>query len=375
MTRSPVGVFRHQLFVPSETFIRTQSAALVRNEPVFVARRPLAHRPERVRAITMADSTGRLGDLAYGVSARSGVLTRLFRSEGLTLVHAHFGPDGLYAADAADRAGIPLVVTLHGRDVTVSPGALLRTGRPVATRYALQRASLGQRASRLLCVSDQIRDAALRAGLPAARLVTHYIGVNTTLFTEGAWPRPQRIIHVARLVEKKGTRYLLAAFAAIAGRHPEATLEIIGDGPLRASLIEQATSLGIGDRVAFVGVVSEQEVRERVGGSRIFALPSVTAADGDREGLPIALIEAMSLGAAIVATRHSGIPEAINSDSLGILVAERDTGGLADALDHLLENEATAEALGRAGAAHVREHFDLDRQTRELEDLYDQARS
>ncbi|WP_158507158.1 glycosyltransferase [Subtercola sp. Z020] len=368
------GIFRHNLFVPSETFIRAQAGALSRYSPTFIARRAITDRPEGVDAVALSSRVGTVGDALYGMTGTSRALNRLVAEQNLDIVHAHFGPDGLYAVGAVKSAKVPLVVTLHGRDVTVSKQALIATRRPMAVNYALRRLSLGTHAELLICVSDQIRQSALALGLPENKLLTHYIGVDTELFAVAPWPRPPQIIHVARLVEKKGTADLISAFAAVAGKHSDATLRIIGDGPLMESLVAQVATLGLTDRVVFLGRQSEEAVRREIGASRIFALPSVTAANGDREGLPIALVEAMSLGTAVVSTRHSGIPEAVSTDTVGILVAEHDVDGLAASLDHLLGDEVAARALGLAAAAHVASNFDLVKQTQKLESLYDSAR-
>jgi colanic acid/amylovoran biosynthesis glycosyltransferase len=365
-----VGIFRHRLFLPTETFIRSQADALQTFSPVFISRRAISNKPAGIRAVTLSDIHSPVSDFVYGIKGSSTSLRDIFRRERLALVHAHFGPDGMYAAKAARAASIPLIVTLHGRDVTVSKKALMATLKPVAFNYALNRARLGASSDRIICVSEQIRTMALNLGLPESKLVTHHIGVDTKLYNKRPWPREKTIVHVARLVEKKGTTYLLAAYARIASQHRDSQLYIIGDGPLRAKLESEAESLGIAAQVTFCGTQPEDEVRARVGHARIFALPSVEASNGDREGLPIALIEAMSLGTSIIATRHSGIPEAVVSDSVGMLVAEKDTLALAGSLDYLLSNESAAQQLGEAAARHVRLHLNLRTQTQILETIY-----
>jgi len=369
-----VAVLRHNLFVASETFIRAQAGALTRYAPFFVARRPLHDTPPGVEAYSSSDGASAIADLRYAVTARSGNLERVLRDHGAEIMHAHFGPDGLYASAAARRLALPLVVTLHGRDVTVRPSELLRSRKPVAIRYALERHKLGDRAARLICVSDEIRNAALRAGLPEDKLLTHYIGVDTVKYAVRPGEREPLIVHVARFVEKKGTTDLISAFSKISERHPHHRLALIGDGPLAPALRSQVRELGIESRVDFVGRIEPEEVRAMVGRAEVFVLPSVTASNGDREGLPIALIEAMSLGTTVLATRHSGIPEAIDSDDVGTLVEEHDVSAITGALDEMLSDPRATRELGLAGARRVRTHFDLAKQTRLLEGIYDDVR-
>lgn len=369
-----VAIARHNLFEPSETFIRAQAGALARYTPFFVARRHLHDRPGGASAWSTLEEGSRIDDVLYSITGRSRAMRALLRDQMADVVHGHFGPDGLYASHSARALGLPLVVTLHGRDVTVTRRDLLRSKRPVAARYALGRASLGRVADVIICVSDEIKRAAVMAGIPEHKLTTHYIGVDTGLYSEVIEPRDPYVVHVARLVEKKGTSDLIDAFARIAASHPDHRLVIVGEGPLEASLKARAAATSAGSRIEFRGRQSPEGVRALVGRAQLFALPSVTATNGDKEGLPIALIEAMSLGTPILSTRHSGIPEAINSPEVGRLVTERDVDGLAQSLHDLLNNPAETSAMGRAGARRARAHFDLAQQTQALERIYDSVR-
>jgi glycosyltransferase involved in cell wall biosynthesis len=179
------------------------------------------------------------------------------------------------------------------------------------------------------------------------------------------------VLHVARLVEKKGTAYLLEAFAAIREKHPQASLVIVGDGPLRERLTRHAEELALVDRVVWVGAAQHSVVRSWLRQASVFCLPSCTALNGDSEGLPISLLEANASGVAVVATRHAGIPEAVVDDSTGLLVGERDAAALAEALDALLSSESQRKAFGERARQMTQERFDLFRQTRALEQLYE----
>src|SRR5262249_33005255 len=144
----------------------------------------------------------------------------------------------------------------------------------------------------------------------------------------------------------KGTAYLLEAFAAISEKHPRASLVIVGDGPLRERLMRHADELQLGERVVWVGAAKHSVVRSWLQRASVFCLPSCTALNGDSEGLPISLLEANASGVAVVATRHAGIPEAVMDGSTGLLVGERDSAALAEALDALLSSEPQRGAFG-----------------------------
>ncbi len=365
------AVFRHNLFVHSETFIRDQAAAMRRYAPVFIARRDLHDVPTSAEAHAVFDKDSRAEDARYGVTGKSRRLNTLLARLNVDLVHAHFGPDALYAVAASKAQDLPLVATLHGRDATVARFELLRTKRPVAMRYALLRPRLADHASLVLCVSEEIRRAAEVAGMNPKRLRTHYIGVDAERLQRPTAIRPPVVLHVARLVEKKGTSILLDAMAAVIQQVPDATLVILGDGPLRKDLEKQADELGIRASVDFEGRVTQDEVHRRMAEARVFCLPSVTATNGDREGLPIALLEAMASGMAVVATRHSGIPEAVTS-STGLLVEERDAAALARALQSLLADDKAAQELGDNASERVRSTFNVTKQTQLLESMFDE---
>jgi len=132
-----------------------------------------------------------------------------------------------------------------------------------------------------------------------------------------------------------------------------------------------AAELGISKRVRFLGSQPHDVVLQLMRGAEIFALPSQTAKNGDCEGLPIVINEASACGVPVVATFHSGIPEAVLNGETGLLVAEKDNAALADKLDILLSDRALGEKMGQLGREFVCEMFDIHKQTRKLEVIYD----
>jgi glycosyltransferase involved in cell wall biosynthesis len=294
------------------------------------------------------------------------LLARL-REARPALVHAHFATDGLLALPLAEALGVPLVTTLHGFDVTRSRAALLRSGRPGWMRYALLGGRLRAHGALFVAVSDAIRRRALASGFPAERTVTLLNGVDLARFQAGT-PEPGLILHVGRLVEKKGTALLLRAFAEVARRLPEARLVVVGDGPLRARLERQA-----GERVEFTGALPPDEVARWMGRAWGLAAPSVTAADGDSEGLPTVVFEAAAASLPVVASDHSGLPEAVADGETGFVVPEGDVAALAGRLETLLASADLRARMAVAARKRAEERFDSGRQTAALEDLYDRV--
>ncbi len=364
-----VVVFRTQLFKPSEVFIRDQAAALPTADVLLLGRTVMGKPDGRLRHQTLGG--GRLDALRFVVAGDVERFVRSVQGYGASLMHAHFAIDGLYAHSIARRLDVPLITTLHGFDITTRRFDLLRSGRPALARYALGQNRLKQGGSLFICVSDFMLQQALRAGYPEQRLKRHYIGVDTASFAPGAPATAEPVfLHVARLVEKKGTAYLLQAFAAVLARVPEARLEILGDGPLRAKLEALAVELGIDRRVEFLGARPHAEVRDRLRRSWCLVLPSVTARNGDAEGLGMVLLEAAASGVPTVATRHGGIPEVVRDGESGFLVPERNVPELADAMLGIATDASLRSRMGASARRIVETTFDLARQSAELESIY-----
>jgi colanic acid/amylovoran biosynthesis glycosyltransferase len=358
--RPAVAVFRAPLFNASETFVRGHLSSLRRYRPLAVGL--VAKGEADVPRLLLTPGER----LALALLGRGDGAAARLRAEAPVLVHAHFGTDGLLALPLAERLGVPLVTTLHGHEVSRTRARMLASGRLSWMRYALLKRRLIERGALFLAVSDAIRRRALADGYPAERLITHPNGVDTGFFRpSGAPPEPGLILHVGRLVEKKGTAALLDAVASLEG----ARLVIVGDGRLRPALERRAGRLGI--EALFTGALPPAEVLGWMQRAWLLAAPSVTAGDGDSEGLPTILCEAAAAGLPVVATRHSGIPEIVSEGETGLLGPEGDVGLLSRNLALLLSSPRMRESL--AGAARLRalDRFDLARQTEQLEDYYD----
>lgn len=365
--RPVAAIFRSPLFNASEGFIQTQAAALTRYQPLIVGLEDKGHViPALEGRIVLAGSALERLAVRLGRVAR---MARRLEPHHPVLIHSHFATDGLLALPLADALGVPLVTTLHGYDVNRSRSSMLLSGRLSWQRYALFHRRLIQRGRLFLAVSDALRREALAQGYPPERTITHYLGVDLTRFAGGE-PEPGLILHVGRLVEKKGTAVLLEAIA----RLPEARLVIVGDGPLRKGLERRATALGLGGRVTFLGALPPAEVAAWMRRAWLLAAPSVTAKDGDAEGLPTVIVEAAASSLPAVGTDHAGIPEVIADGETGFLVPERDSAALADRIGALLASPDLRGRLGAAARALAERRFDSRVQAARLEALYDGVR-
>jgi glycosyltransferase involved in cell wall biosynthesis len=350
--RPVVAVFRAPLFNPSETFVRAQATGLVRYQPLVIGREDKGNIPS---------------ELAGRVLLRPGA--GQVRRFAPVLVHAHFGTDGLAALPLAERLGIPLITTLRGYDVTRSTAALLRSGRRSWMHYALRQGALQRRGTLFLAVSDALRRQAIARGYPPERILTHYNGVDLARFPAGPGGA-DLVLFVGRLVEKKGVEILIQAFAATRRARPGASLVVIGEGPLRARLERMA-----GDSVRFLGVQAPEAVAEWMRRAAVLAAPSVTAHDGDAEGLPNVIVEAAASALPAIGTAHGGIPEAIVDGETGFIIPERDAGALAGRLLAILGDPDLRARMGAAARDLAERTFDFARQMDRLEAIYDQVRA
>lgn len=373
-----VGIFRLQLFKPSEGFIASQAERLHRYRPTYMGRRLFGAAPSGADVVTPPGSRLRQWRHLVEISGmrRATPFLDALGERRPALLHAHFAVDAVFAAPVARSLGVPLMTTLHGFDVTRTGWDMLRSGRPSLINGVIGRRSLLRDGQLFLCVSEFIRKAAIARGFPPERLRVHYIGIDC----ERLRPREDAgddrlILHVGRLVEKKGTSYLLRALAALKRRHPDARLVIAGDGPLRLALEQEAQSLGVMDSVQFLGVVRNDEVLKLVRQAAVMVVPSVTGADGDAEGFGIVNIEAGAQGVPVVGFRSGGIVEAVEDGYSGFLAEERDVDGLAAHLGRLLEDRPLRVRTGRNARQWVEDRFDLSTQTGKLERIYDEIAS
>jgi colanic acid/amylovoran biosynthesis glycosyltransferase len=367
-------IFRERLLAPSETFITEQAKALRRYRPVLVGlRRTDPALQHQLPEFLLRDGHTSLDKLAASLYRKLPIAPAFYSrlsAANPSIIHAHFAIDAMQALPTASKLNLPLVVSLHGFDVTSSDQAL-RTS--CAGRHFVEhRERLFNRASAFICVSQFIRSAALRAGFPESKLHVHYTGIDCDRFRTADVQRdPNLILFVGRLVEKKGCEYLLKAMALIQKDNPRAHLEIIGDGPLRSTLHAIAAVHSI--RASFRGVQSPDEVLRSMSRARILCNPSVTASTGDREGFGMVFAEAQAVGTPVVSYSHAAIPEVVNHGKTGLLCPEGDVSALSTALQTLLNDSVLWTSMSQCASEWIREHFDIARQAENLELLYDEC--
>jgi colanic acid/amylovoran biosynthesis glycosyltransferase len=284
---------------------------------------------------------------------------RRFQRTEIAHVHAHFATYPALTAWIAHRlAGVSYSFTPHAHDLFVHQAMLARKAADAAFVVGISE------------FNRRFLHEHVGAGLNVP--IVHY-GIDPSRFAFRVRPEngsvPPRIACVARLLPYKGHSVLLQAIAGAEPPLAGARLELVGDGPSRDELEREAVRLGVGDRVRFHGSVPEPEVAAVLAEADVFALPSIIAPDGDMEGIPNALIEAMAAGLPAVSTYQSGVPELIDDGRTGYLAQPGDVDGLREALVRAL-TEPDPAARARAARAVVEAEFSTQRSAGRLVELF-----
>ena len=292
-------------------------------------------------------------------------ITAILNRENAQLVHIFFGHIAVHLLPLIRQWPKPRVVSFHGADVLVD---MEKASYRRATREMLDTVT------RIFVRSTSLQRAVVELGGDERKIDIVRTGIPLQQFPfrerefpiDGQW----QFLHASRLVQKKGIATTLHAFTAFLIKYPNANLTIAGDGPMLAELKELTRKLKIADRVALPGFLSQEKLRDLYYGSHIFLHPSETGSDGNQEGIPNSMLEAMATGLPVFATNHGGIPEAIENGVSGVLVPERDYEELSRALLNAAKKPELLAGLARNGAKAVAEKFDQQNQIRRLEEIY-----
>lgn len=331
-----------------------QVPASVLHEPLrLVARhlREAASAPWRyLQALGRAAARGAAGWRDF---ARAGWLAGQLREDGVVHLHTHFISTPADVAELASAmSGLPFSISAHAKDIYLS--------RPDDLNRKLH-------AARFTVTCTEFNCRALRRIAPTATVQRMYHGIDAGAFHPARRAVPSLvplILSVGRLVEKKGLDTLIDACRLLRGRGVPFRCEIVGYGEQRDRLAALIGLHGLEDQVQLTGKLSREQVIDRYARAAVYVQPSRVAADGDRDGIPNVLLEAMAMGLPVVATRISGIPEVVKHRHNGLLVGAEDPSAIADAVQQLIETPALAAQLGRNARHTVTRDFDNDRNLR-----------
>jgi colanic acid/amylovoran biosynthesis glycosyltransferase len=291
---------------------------------------------------------------------QAAVLEDEMERRGIRHAHAHFATAAARIANLAWRMGGPgYSVTTHAKDI------YHREIRPAHLRDKLRPARF------VVAITDANRRhlRAVLGGECRLELVPNSVDLRRLGPPRRGPPAPGKVIAIARLVEKKGLIDLIEACGGL--DRQGAWLEVVGEGPLRGELERAAADQGA--RARFLGVLPQEQALLRLRTAAVFCLPCIEGRDGDRDGLPTSLLEAMAVGVPVVTTSLGGIGEAVIHERTGLVVAPHDPAGVAAAIDRLLGDPGLGRALAAEARRHVERRFALEASVARLRSLFREA--
>ncbi|MCC7373317.1 MAG: glycosyltransferase [Verrucomicrobiales bacterium] len=307
--------------------------------------------------------------VAVGANARevyqAARLARLVGERGIGHLHAHFATTATSVARlAAAFAGIPFTFTTHAKDIfheEVDAGDVRRKMAAAAT---------------VVTVSDfNVVHLRREHGEAASRVRRIYNGIHLDRFPfSNPFGRGRHVVGVGRLIEKKGFSVLVEAARQLRDADVDFTCEIIGSGEAESALRGQIAAAGLEERVRLLGSLPQGEVIRRVSSAAVFAAPCVVGRDGNADGMPTVLLEAMALGTPCVATDVTGIPEIIRHGETGWLVRQNDAAGLAEAIRTLLDDGGLRRRLAERARGLLEGEFDIRRNAERMRAVFEEAR-
>jgi len=350
----------------SETFVLSQITGLIDmgHEVNIIAARPadeqLVH--EDIEKYGLLEKTTYLkgSSLKPGFEISTELLNTLLFTD---IIHAHFSAWPAEIAMALSRmTQIPYIFTAHAYDIFINPDV-----NKLREKF--------DEATRVITISDYNKEYLLdmlgRDLSEKIEVIRCGIDLNKFKYRERKQGDIVKILLVGRLVEKKGIPYAIRAFNEVLNKYQNVELRIVGDGDLKGDIVNLINELNLRDKVVLLGSQSQSSVLKDMEGADIFFLSSVTAENGDREGVPVSIMEAQATGLPVVSTLHTGIPEAVIDGKTGFLVPEKDTHAMAEKLKELIINPELRDKMGREGREYIQDNYDHKKEIGRLIKLFD----
>jgi len=347
-----VLVYRRRFLPKSETFIYEQLLGHEQVKPIVLTRtKPMNRKQFPYHPVV--------------VRKRFAGLSSWLKKNRIKCLHARFGPAGLELLPFARKNRLPLITSFHGFDAT----------KQVRNQvYRKQLRSLFRKGDAFTVVSQHMKRKLVNLGCPERKITLIRSGIDLQKFPMLPIPSVAdgkfRLLSVGRLTEKKGMDTLIRAFARVHAHYPDATLTIIGDGEQKSKLKRLIREKRLETVVKMRGALPHAEVRREMARCHLFVLACKTARDGNQEGIPNVLMEAMATGRPVVTTQHAGIPELVKHQETGYLVPERSPEKLARMVINVLAAPSSWQEVATRARAKVAAQHDIVKQRKKLERLY-----
>jgi len=307
--------------------------------------------------------------------ARRNYYIDIIKDQESKILHAHFGDEGYHNLSVAKAFQLPIITTFYGYDISMLPKSYPYWRK----RYK----RLFTKGTLFLAEGSYMAQSLVDLGCQPEKVRVQHLGVDVERIQFGKRVKdakdPVRFLLVASFREKKGIPIAIQAFISAEKKQPNIQLRILGGANSREehALLVECTALvargGVADKVSFLGYLPYNLYLKEMEEAHIFLAPSVKAGNGDTEGgAPVALIEALARGMPAIASRHCDIPEVVQDRVSGILVAERDVEGLSREMLELASSPEVWFEMGRAGRKHIEQKYNLRKQIKRLEMIYDE---
>ena len=284
------------------------------------------------------------------------------------IILCHFGPIGDLAVKLREISAIKgkVVTVFHGSDIT---RLIIENGKDYYN-------DLFEKGDLFLPISENFANKLKQLGCPKEKIIVHRMAINIDkfiyrlpLYTDD---KPLKIISVARLVEKKGIEFSVEAVIAALEENVNIEYKIIGDGPLKDKIFKLIEIHGFKDKIRLLGWKNQEEIVDILNNEAdLFLVPSVTAVNGDQEGLPVVIMEALAIGLPVIATNHSGIPEIIENNVTGYIVPERDVKALKDMITKVQNDYSFVRAMTLNGRNLVEKEYNIKLQNERLKNIFE----
>ncbi|MBF8150980.1 glycosyltransferase [Winogradskyella sp. F6397] len=303
---------------------------------------------------------GKLLGRKYGYAWEQ-VLLKALKKYKIDVVLVEYGNHAFYLKNVLNKLKIPIVVHFHGVDA--SSRYIIEYCNNYKTVFSFS--------SKVIAVSKLMVQNLFDLGCPMEKLVCNPCGPNSDFFNVKAKFSKKQFIGIGRFVDKKAPYYTILAFKEVLIKYPEAILLLAGKGLLLDTCINLVKSLNLEKNVSFLGVITPHEFQNYLSESLAYVQHSITASSGDKEGTPVAVLEASAAGLPVISTKHAGIPDVIIEGETGLLCNEHDVVKMTQNMLFLLDNPKKAILMGEQGRKNISEHFTLDRHISILQKIID----
>ena len=295
---------------------------------------------------------------------KQALIKRYIKEHHIDVVMAEYGTAGSFITPICKNLDIPLLVHFHGFDASRKDTLNnFKKGYELMFSYA----------TKIIVVSNAMKQALVGQGCPEKKLVLNTCGPHPDYLNIEPDLESNYIISVGRHTYKKAPYLTILAFQEVLKKHPHLKLKMIGDGELFDVSKNLVKSLGLENNIILLGALERQEIIKHLQSAFLFVQHSIIATNGDSEGTPVGIIEAMAAGLPLVSTRHAGIPDVVIENETGFLVDEGDIDAMSENILTIVNNRELAETFGKKANALIQENFTLLKHINKINNLIKNA--